>query len=258
MLTIHNTQTMSSIELVKIINEMRDETSAKLRHDNFCVKIRKVLGNEAPKFLGVHKDQQDIERPCYYLPKRECHLMVMSESYKVQAAVYDRMAELEAGQVYIPQPEDQIRNALTFLEGAARMLNYSETSKIKGLTVIAEHDHLPTKMLPVYVEEVSVTRALGDLLRDHNSTLSAVRVNPLLETLGLQTRMTRRTSKGGTRNFWNITEAGLVYGKNEVCAQYPNETQPRWYVEKFSELLALIESQIPTNVVRLNTCAGPT
>ncbi len=153
---------------------------------------------------------------------------------------------------HVAQPDDQVRSALTLLEGAARMLNYSETSKIKGLTVIANHYHLPTKMLPAYVEEVSVTRALGDLLKDHSSKFSAVRVNPILEGLGIITKLSRRTSKGATRNFWNITEAGLAYGKNEICAQYPNETQPRWYVDKFPELLALVEAQIPSNVVTLH------
>jgi len=89
-------KTMSSVELVKIINEMRDTAKVELRHDHFMTKVLKVLGEDsAPKFRGTYIDSQGKERPCYFLPKRECHLMVMSESYKVQAAVYDKMTELE-------------------------------------------------------------------------------------------------------------------------------------------------------------------
>lgn len=89
-------KTMSSIELVKIINDMREEGAAVLTHDNFMKKVVKVLGEVgAVKFNATYRDVQNKERPCYALPKREAHLMVMSESYKVQAAVYDKMVELE-------------------------------------------------------------------------------------------------------------------------------------------------------------------
>lgn len=94
-----NKPVMSSLELVIIINEVRkaENVNAKeLRHDHFMDKVLKVLGEEdAPKFRGVYKGGNGEERPCYYLPRRECNLMVMSESYKIQAAVYDRMEELE-------------------------------------------------------------------------------------------------------------------------------------------------------------------
>lgn len=89
-------QVMSSVEIVKIINDMRDEGTAVLRHSDFLVKIKKVLGEDlATKFFGARIDSRGKEQPCYFLPKREAHLMVMSENYKVQAAVYDRMVELE-------------------------------------------------------------------------------------------------------------------------------------------------------------------
>lgn len=88
--------TMTSLELVQIINNLREEGQAELRHDTFTAKIRKVLGDKAPEFSGALKTPSGQTALGYILPKRECHLMVMSESYKVQAAVYDRMTELEA------------------------------------------------------------------------------------------------------------------------------------------------------------------
>lgn len=90
-------KTMSSLEIVKIINNLREDGQAELKHDNFLKKIAKVLGSEGVvKFYGTYIHPQNGQNyPCYNLPKREAQLMVMSESYKVQAAVYDRMVELE-------------------------------------------------------------------------------------------------------------------------------------------------------------------
>jgi hypothetical protein len=98
-------QTMLSTEIVKIINDMREEGAAELRHDHFMAKVVKVLGEEdALNFRGIYLDAYKREKPCYALPKREANLMVMSESYKVQAAVYDRMVELEAKVIEPPKP----------------------------------------------------------------------------------------------------------------------------------------------------------
>lgn len=87
---------MSSIELVQLINSVRDLDRAELRHDNFIVKIEKHPGIDSPKFLGQYKDSTGRSLKCYYLPKREAELMVMSESLEVQTKVYDRLAQLEA------------------------------------------------------------------------------------------------------------------------------------------------------------------
>ncbi len=92
-------KTMSSLELVKIINDLREDGQAELAHSDFLKKVVKVLGEVgAGNFSATYKDVQNKVRPCYNLPKREANLMVMSESHKVQAAVYDRMVELEQKQ----------------------------------------------------------------------------------------------------------------------------------------------------------------
>lgn len=90
------TTTMSSVELVAVINDLREVGRAELRHNHFIDKIIKVLGEDAPKFRSDYLDAMNRTRPCYRFPKREASLMVMSESYAVQAKVYDRMVELEA------------------------------------------------------------------------------------------------------------------------------------------------------------------
>ena len=62
-----------------------------MRHDNFINKIKLVLAGDHLKFKGVYLAGNGESRPCYYLTQREACLMVMSESYHVQAVVLDRM-----------------------------------------------------------------------------------------------------------------------------------------------------------------------
>ena len=63
------------------------------------VKIEKHPGITSPKFLAYVEidigNGATRKSKCYHLPKRECELMVMSESLEVQAKVYDRMTALE-------------------------------------------------------------------------------------------------------------------------------------------------------------------
>jgi prophage antirepressor-like protein len=142
---------------------------------------------------------------------------------------------------------------LQIAESAARMLRMSDTSKIRMLSNICEIKGVTSKFLPNYTDE-QLTRSLGDLLKEHGSNLSAVKANPMLENLGLLEKLQRKSTKGTTKSFWNITTAGLHYGKNETSPQSPRETQPRWYVHKFPELLAMLENPVihSTNVVSFN------
>ena len=94
--------TMSSLEIVDVINEERKAEAAGgefvvLRHADFMVKLEKHPGIDSTKFSGQYKDSTGRKLKCYHLPKREAELMVMSESLKVQTRVYDRLATLEAG-----------------------------------------------------------------------------------------------------------------------------------------------------------------
>lgn len=96
--------TMSSLEIVEVINEERKaeaEVSGAevtiLLHKNFLAKIEKHPGIDWAKFSAQYKDSTGRSLKCYHLPKREAELMVMSESLKVQTRVYDRLAALESG-----------------------------------------------------------------------------------------------------------------------------------------------------------------
>ena len=115
-LTVVST-TMLSTEIVKLINDNREEGAAELAHSDFLKKVVKVLGESgAGIFSATYRDVQNKERPCYALPKRETNLMVMSESYKVQAAVYDKMVEFESQAKPLSQLEILAQSVLALVD----------------------------------------------------------------------------------------------------------------------------------------------
>ena len=109
--------TMTSIELVALINrERREEANARctdgvcfdpvmLRHADFMTKLEKHPSIDSPKFFAQYKDSTGRLLKSYHLPKREACLMAMSYSYELQAKVFDRMTALETGKTapVIPQ-----------------------------------------------------------------------------------------------------------------------------------------------------------
>ena len=83
---------MSSLEIAGLTGN---------RHSNVLRDIRNILqqaGIEVLRFEQLAKMPSGQTAKVYNLPKREAHLMVMvirnrkSESYKIQAAVYDKKA----------------------------------------------------------------------------------------------------------------------------------------------------------------------
>jgi hypothetical protein len=134
-LITQNIQAISSLDLVKIINEAREEGKAELRHNDFTAKIRKVLGDKAAIFIAPLKTDSGQNAHGYLLPKREAHLMVMSESYKVQAAVYDRLQELESKQAFaLPNFNNPAEAARAFAdEFEAKQKALAEVAKLNTI-----------------------------------------------------------------------------------------------------------------------------
>ena len=141
--------TMTSLELVKLINDLRAEGQAELRHTDFTAKIRKVVGDEGAKFSAPLKTESGQTAQGYILPKRECHLMVMSESYKVQAAVYDRMVELESAAPKLSQVKDPrtaaLIEALVKADRAEQTALEAKSLAEQSLTAANENRHETAK-----------------------------------------------------------------------------------------------------------------
>ncbi len=109
---------MSSVEIVDVINALRGPGKAEMKHNDFMKKVREHPGINEGNFSFIYFDQLGREKPCYYLPKREAELMVMSESLEVQTKVYDRLTELEAAAVpKLPQTYAQALMGLVLHSG---------------------------------------------------------------------------------------------------------------------------------------------
>lgn len=105
--TVEIEKTMTSLELVDLINKVRKEEFergrtkqfTRLQHKDFLRKVPNVLGRDASaKFYAVAKANLNNggskNIPCYKFPERESWLMAMSYSYSLQALVYDTLQEV--------------------------------------------------------------------------------------------------------------------------------------------------------------------
>lgn len=189
--------TMSSIELVQVINDLRKVGKPELRHDNFMAKIEKHPGITSPKFLGhvpvPGPNGSMRESKCYNLPKRECTLMVMSESLEVQTRVLDRMIELEqrnpAHQTipFLPYAVEfnsfmavatmmGLPTSLALAESARRVKKEHGVDLVPLLTMSNVQDNIPDR--DVCLEPTELAKRLG--------FTSARAMNTKMASLGLQ------------------------------------------------------------------------
>jgi len=135
---------------------------------------------------------------------------------------------------------------------AVKTLNVDEVSKNQMLRKFCEDRGYDSGFLPGYAASDGVHHSLTELLKEHESKLSAIKVNPVLEKLGFLEAKTRQSSSKGAVSFWNVTKKGLRFGKNQVSPNNPNQTQPHWYDEDFPQLLLMVESQIKTDSAKIS------
>lgn len=125
-LVLQNEVTMTSLEVVNLINKFREEEGNKKvkRHDDFMSSIRKeiktlqALGLEGVRNFAdtTYKDKQGKNRPCYKLTKEAIMMMLNKEStlvrYKTQqyiAALEDRLKQQQLPSYQIENPIDRAK-----------------------------------------------------------------------------------------------------------------------------------------------------
>ena len=214
--TINNEVTMSSIEILEIINEARkveaERTGLKwiyLRHDNFMSKVPKVLGEEnAPKFLGTQKYGNNNSRQVYNLPQREAFLMVMSESYDLQAKLYDAYQK-QREQIQSINP-NQILSLIVDMQKQFLQLNSNVTALINNMAVKNE----PRIEIPKYYQTSDkLEQEKLDVLLYHRITIYGKKFRPDLDQSTVRDRakeigmMASRLSK--EKNIQIIKEDNL-------------------------------------------------
>ncbi len=106
---------MTSLELVDFINSQRGPDEAPLRHDNFMVKVPKVLGDGGVlQFKDTYTNPQNGQvYQCFRFPKREACLTAMSYSYELQAKVFGRVAQRQPNPLKLRPPSWHTMGAST-------------------------------------------------------------------------------------------------------------------------------------------------
>ena len=132
------------------------------------------------------------------------------------------------------QIKDRVEAGMMWVEGCKRILNLSDASTLSLMQKVAEPLGLPS---PDYVASKGVMHSASELLKRFGSKLSIVKFNQKMVELGFLKEETRQ-GKSKLHKFKIITANGKAYGENQVSPKNQNETQPRWYDDKFDELLS--------------------
>ncbi|MBL1276028.1 MAG: hypothetical protein COB30_008060 [Ectothiorhodospiraceae bacterium] len=84
------------------------------------------------------------------------------------------------------------------------------------------------------------------LLKEKNAGISTVKANKILLAMEFLEDKERPSSKypDKMKKFKALTEKGLVYGENRENDNSPGQSSPYYYVEKFDELLSLIQKSV--------------
>ena len=247
--------TMTSREIAELTGKNHADVLRDIRN------MLEVLKKDASIFAGIYKDAYGRDKACFNLPKRETLILVSGYSTELRARIIDRWQELE-GQVAQPAPlaipSANATEALAVAEMMSRYLNIQGPSRLalfeKALSIKAP-EYLP--MLPAYGVNAPRTSdgrllsaevnsrpayAATALLRKSGSGLSIHQFNKLVEVHGfLEVRERPSTTHAGVmRTYKAVSEIGLRYGYNLSPKDRPQNIQPIWFEDTFSELLGAI------------------
>ena len=77
-------------------------------------------------------------------------------------------------------------------------------------------------------------------MKERGVELSAIKFNKLALAAGLLEEKTRKGTNGKVHKYYSVTEKGLVYALNDIYKDVPGQTIPKWYDNKFGEVLEII------------------
>lgn len=193
-----------------------------------------------------YTDDKGEVRPCYLLTRKGCDMvankMTGEKGVLFTATYVTRFEEMEQ---VLNHTTTSNNNAVEFekqligVKYATEILRVDEPSKIRMLEEAHKKHGVPTNHLPAYVEGEELKVSLTQLLKEHDVKMSTAKANTRMIELGLLEIKERPSSKGGTKEFKSLTEAGRKFGDNAINPHNPKETQPLYYPSMFSELLEL-------------------
>lgn len=249
---------MSQLKVVsfngQLVTDSRDvaEMVGK-RHDHLFADIKKyadILDSQDFGSLNffishTYRNSQNKEMPCYLLTRKGCDMvankMTGEKGVLFTATYVTRFEEMEQ----VLNHSTTNNNAVEFekqligVKYATEILRVDEPSKIRMLEEAHKKHGVPTNHLPAYVKCEELKVSLTQLLKEHDVKVSAAKANTRLIELGLLETKERPSSKGGTKEFKSLTEAGRKFGDNAINPHNQKETQLLYYPSMFNELLEL-------------------
>ncbi|MGV3844093.1 Rha family transcriptional regulator [Citrobacter braakii] len=230
--------TMSSREIAELTGKRHPDVKRDIE------VMLDQLSEDVSNFARIYFDTMNRQQTEYQLDRRHVECLLTGYNAVLRMKVIDRMHELESGKELVASPA--LADSLLFVEVASRILHLPQSGAL-GMLRKAGDAHMLPDLLPAYaIDSVDgggssdATFALTTLLKMTGITSSAASVNKLLEKAGIIQKMKRPSSKGGEKEFWNVTDAGLRFGKNVTSDRNPRETQPHFYKSQFGKMLAAI------------------
>lgn len=141
----------------------------------------------------------------------------------------------------LPKLQDLTAARMMAADYTVKTLNLNDASKLPLIKAINEPLGLPT---PDYVESKGTLITISEIAKEIG--LSSSKANQVLASLGILEKKTRRSTKDKDKEkcFWSISPQYAHLGENLVCPSNQNETQPKWYLEKKSEILTIINDKL--------------
>ena len=243
-------KTMSSLEIAKLTGK---------EHSKVTQDIERIL-NEAKighaEFRASYLSPQNKELPCFNLPRRECDLVVSGYSVPYRLAIIDRWQELEVDNT-VPDSIESNRAKIQAIRANSK-IELAAIAK-KGIMNELQFQLDVAKLLGrsfdinQYVSSVGISGQSKETLQELKtlvgSTLSEfggidkphLPVTTLLKDFSIPMRASDfnevLVTKGILSPQREIQEYGKRFGFN---AQQGETTQPRWYTDRFEELLTLL------------------
>lgn len=130
-----------------------------------------------------------------------------------------------------------MQDKMIIVEGAARMLNMNDASKILMLERFCKQEGVPSGFLPSYEDNGGRQLiAATTLLKELGGNITIRQFNKVLMEQGFLEERERKGSKNTTKKFKALTEKGKKYGENLISPHNPREVQPLYYRDSFAEL----------------------
>lgn len=240
-------QTMSSLEIAELTGK---------QHAHVMRDIRNLLElgvSESNFGLSSYNQPQPNggykKVDCYELTRKGSLILASGYNALLREKIIDRWEALETGKaepiitsVKTEVKQPTISDKMKAATWAAKFLNLNESSKLIIAKQILEPYNLP---LPDYTPSKGVLKSASKLLAEMGlkKQISTQVFNKRAIEKGYLYDIERDSSHGQKKQFKSITEKGLSYGENQVSPNNPRETQPLWYVDKFSELLGILGFQ---------------